>query len=138
MKRFQGPSYDEAARGNVRLVIVPRGYPEERIDEDRVDRINDSVLDLVESKPGEYVPSMINRYIVDGAFHVICEGEPDVVWLRTNVSQLAPWEEADLSVKGLDELPKWRKMVIYVKTKKTGPEILKSLNTFNRGLETDK
>ena len=124
-------SDNRAVATELQVGIVSEGFPEITIREDQVRPLKEAIIDnVVASVVGEF-PCFEDRWLSHGAFMLHCATTKDKEWLMSNITNLKPWEGAALRVVISEQLPKWRKTVIYVRSGRSAENILRTMNGKN-------
>ena len=100
-------SYKEAVVG-IRMAVILKRYPEEKLNESQADLIQIKLLEAVDTCPlGEMPPQFLNSRFAQGAFWINCANEHSKVWLMRTISGLGELrEDMKLTVVDSKDLPK--------------------------------
>ena len=131
-------SYSRAAAAELKVGIVPQGFPDDTIRDDQVRPLEEAIIERIVAAEEGPAPCFENRWLSHGVLMVHCATTNDKEWLKTNISSLKPWEGAVLRVIDSDQIPKWKKVIIYVEAGKSAKNILRTLSVQNGNLNALK
>lgn len=136
VKRVKALSYSRAVATDLKIAVVPEGFPGTCINKNQAKLIEEAVLELIKKQAASESPRFVDNWVSHGALVVQGETGKDIEWMRTQVGNLTPWKGAKLRVMRPEDLPKRVKILIYTKAGKTAQEILAVLGKQNCNLNT--
>lgn len=128
-------SYAQAARGTIKLAIIPDNYPEIKLGAEDVALIRKLIRKRILELPANTrAPTFAGSWERDGALVFSCADEPTGDWLKSLPPELAVGDKP-LRVLPADELPKRHRAVVHVEEPgMSAEEALKLLDRQNKDL----
>lgn len=131
-------SYAQAVESSLRVAIVSDGYPETKLSEEQSAALDKQIWKTLVGLPPEVaMPNFHESRLVQGAYMISCANDPSKEWLKEAVKSLKPWEGAKLHLVEQSDLPKLKRMLVWIpgETKEL-TEIYNLLERQNPGLCT--
>lgn len=98
--------YARVTKAGISRAIIPEGYPDQQPTTKQVESLDEAITKLIDGLPeeGPLNPQFLDCYLSRGTAIVIAENEESLTWLLSLVAGIQPWEEARLTMLGLDQL----------------------------------
>ena len=137
---MQPRNYKEAAESNLRVAVIPDGYPEPKLSKEQIEAVQGSILDALFKLPREvFTPRFEDSREADGALVMTCADQETKSWLAGVVPTLKVWEGAKLSLVEKSALPKLTRALVWVPgLMEDSKRILQMMARQNPGLSTDR
>lgn len=131
-------SYAEALT-DIRVAIVPQGFPENVLSEEQAGLIKTALLQALDSlTEGEPPPRFSGVNLKGGFLLASCADQATKDWLVRVVTGSEPWPGAKLSIVDAKDVPKPVRTMVWIPGPNEEPEkVLRRLKTQNPGLLTE-
>lgn len=124
----------------MKLAVVPKDFPEKTLTEEQSELLQDALLERITPSEDGEVAQFLSTQMRDGALIVVCANSWTKAWLENVISEIQPWEDADLEVKPGNILMRRAKVLFWVPKlykKKEASRILELLQNQNKNLKTE-
>lgn len=126
---------------SVKIGILAKSFPETLLSTDQLTAVQSSVLDeIVLLKEGAVKPKFLSSTFKPGFIVITCADKATADWLKSIVSQLKPWEGADLMAVEEKDIPRPEILVAFFpnSAQESNERILHFIGAQNEGLKVSE
>lgn len=133
------PSYKEALT-SVKVGILPKDYPNTELTFEQLMAIQKAVLsNVIHQRKEKIKPKFGNCLIRPGYLIIICKNQETSDWLKNTISNITPWEGAELVAVDENQIPQPETLIGFfpMSAEDSNEEIFALLESQNDGLVVD-
>lgn len=131
-------TFSQAVSSTLRVAIAGNDFPETRLDEAQLNRIQSSLERAIDSLPiGGPIPRFEEFKLTEqGLIIVHCSDESSKEWLKVTIGTITPWEGSELQLLENELIPRLKKITAWIPGAPQDQEVVfKRLERQNPGLK---